>query len=120
MWRSTSWTARAAARNLPPSLPRSRESRKRRKVEPMPSKRPPKKRATAASVKLELEEVGLRPSRDKGQSFLRDELVAERQVLAAAVCPGERVLEVGGGLGVLTREVSERRAIVHLIELEAG
>jgi len=83
----------------------------------MPS-RPPKKWATAASVKADLQEAGLRPSREKGQSFLRDELVAGRQVLAAEVGPGDSVLEVGGGLGVLTRELSKRGARVQVIEIE--
>jgi 16S rRNA (adenine1518-N6/adenine1519-N6)-dimethyltransferase len=83
----------------------------------MPS-RPPKKWATAASVKADLQEAGLRPSRDRGQSFLKDELVAGRQVLAAEVAPGDRVLEVGGGLGVLTRELSKQGARVLVVEIE--
>lgn len=38
--------------------------------------------------------------------------------MAAAVAPGERVLEVGGGLGVLTRELSKRGAHVRVVEIE--
>lgn len=38
--------------------------------------------------------------------------------MAAHVGPGERVLEIGGGLGVLTRELSRRGALVRVIEVE--
>lgn len=65
-----------------------------------------------------LDELGLEPSKARGQSFLRDPLVAARQAMAAALAPGDRVLEVGGGLGVLTQELSKRGAKVRVIELE--
>jgi len=40
--------------------------------------------------------------------------------MAAAVAPGEAVLEVGGGLGVLTRELARRGARVRVVELEGA
>ncbi len=49
---------------------------------------------------------------------MRDAGVAQRQVMAAAVAPGDEVLEVGGGLGVLTRELSRRGAGVRVLEIE--
>jgi 16S rRNA (adenine1518-N6/adenine1519-N6)-dimethyltransferase len=70
------------------------------------------------AVRAEVERLGVRPSKARGQSFLRDPRVAERQVMAAFVGPGDRVLEVGGGLGVLTRELSRRGARVRVIEIE--
>jgi 16S rRNA (adenine1518-N6/adenine1519-N6)-dimethyltransferase len=48
------------------------------------------------------EEIGLRPSRKLGQSFLVDEDVAERIVALGAPKPGEWLLEIGPGLGALT------------------
>lgn len=38
--------------------------------------------------------------------------------MAASIVPGERVLEVGGGFGVLTEELSKRGAKVRVIEIE--
>jgi 16S rRNA (adenine1518-N6/adenine1519-N6)-dimethyltransferase len=49
---------------------------------------------------------------------LRDPKVAARQAMAAAVAPGERILEVGGGFGMLTEELSKRGAQVRVIEIE--
>jgi len=71
-------------------------------------------------VGRELERLGLSPSKARGQSFLRDEGVAERQVMAAGVAPGDEVLEVGGGLGVLTRALSRRGAKVRVLEIEGA
>ena len=66
----------------------------------------------------DVERLQVRPSKARGQSFLRDPAVAARQVMAAQVAPGERVLEIGGGLGVLTRELARRGALVRVVELE--
>ena len=66
----------------------------------------------------ELDRLGVSPSKRRGQSFLRDENVARRQVMAAAVAPGDEVLEVGGGLGVLTQELARRGARLRVIEIE--
>jgi 16S rRNA (adenine1518-N6/adenine1519-N6)-dimethyltransferase len=65
-----------------------------------------------------LDELGLQPSSARGQSFLRDPKVAARQAMAASIAPGERVLEVGGGLGVLTAELARRGARVRVVEIE--
>jgi 16S rRNA (adenine1518-N6/adenine1519-N6)-dimethyltransferase len=65
-----------------------------------------------------LDELGLVPSSARGQSFLRDPKVAARQAMAASVAPGDRVLEVGGGFGMLTEELSKRGAHVRVIEIE--
>ncbi|HEX9710328.1 MAG TPA: 16S rRNA (adenine(1518)-N(6)/adenine(1519)-N(6))-dimethyltransferase RsmA [Candidatus Thermoplasmatota archaeon] len=62
--------------------------------------------------------MGVRPSKGRGQSFLTDASVAARQAMAAWVALGDDVLEVGGGLGVLTRELSARGARVRVIEIE--
>ncbi len=49
-----------------------------------------------------LREYGLRPRKGLGQNFLTDAQVVERIVAAAELAPGDSVIEVGPGLGVLT------------------
>ena len=50
---------------------------------------------------------GVRPSRALGQNFLADPNTARRIVRLAGVQPGDRVLEVGPGVGSLTLVLSE-------------
>ena len=52
-------------------------------------------------------ETGIRPSKSKGQNFLTDGRVADRHIGYADICPGDRVLEVGPGLGILTQRLVE-------------
>jgi len=61
---------------------------------------------------------GIRPSRDLGQNFLIDSNLLEVISRAAEVGPGDVVLEVGGGLGVLSEHLAERAAHVHVVELD--
>jgi 16S rRNA (adenine1518-N6/adenine1519-N6)-dimethyltransferase len=63
-----------------------------------------------------LARLNLRPSRTRGQHFLVDERIAERQVDEAALRRTETVLEIGPGLGVLTRRLVERAKRVVAIE----
>ena len=53
-----------------------------------------------------------------GQNFLRDTNLLDAIVREAALAPSDVVLEVGGGEGVLTRELAPRAALVHVIELD--
>jgi len=53
-----------------------------------------------------------------GQNFLADTNLLDAIVREAAIDPGDVVLEVGGGEGVLTRELAARAATVHVIELD--
>lgn len=62
--------------------------------------------------------LGLRPSKGKGQNFLFDRNVVLRILRAAEVKPGDRVVEVGPGLGILTRELLAVGAEVTAIELD--
>ena len=61
---------------------------------------------------------GIRPSRELGQNFLIDSNLLEVITRAAEVGPGDVVLEVGGGLGVLSEHLAERAAHVHVVELD--
>ena len=63
---------------------------------------------------------GLRPNHAFGQNFLIDRHVLDFIVEAAALSPGDRVLEVGPGLGALTQELMERGARVLAVEKDEG
>ena len=53
-------------------------------------------------VREALRILGARPSRRLGQNFLVDPGLPARIVAASGAAPGDLVLEVGPGLGVLT------------------
>lgn len=55
-----------------------------------------------------------------GQNFLTDRGVLEKILAAAAVGPEDTVVEVGPGLGVLTRALAERAGRVIAVELDRG
>lgn len=63
-----------------------------------------------------LRELGIRPSTGRGQHFLVDRRVAARQIAHADLHPSDVVLEIGPGLGVLTRPLVERAKKVVAIE----
>ena len=67
-----------------------------------------------------LERHGLAASRDRGQNFLTDPAQAARLVAFAGVRPDETVLEVGTGLGILTRALAEVAARVRTVEVDGG
>src|ERR687898_3368232 len=73
---------------------------------------------TPASVRALLAEHGLRPTRRRGQNFLADPNTARRIVRLAGVEAGDRVLEIGAGLGSLTLALLERDAHVLALELD--
>ncbi len=59
---------------------------------------------------------GLKPNFTYGQNFLLDEIVLEDIVDAAGVKAGDKVLEIGPGIGNLTRKLLERGAYVLAVE----
>ncbi|MGI8781649.1 MAG: 16S rRNA (adenine(1518)-N(6)/adenine(1519)-N(6))-dimethyltransferase RsmA [Solirubrobacteraceae bacterium] len=61
---------------------------------------------------------GIRPRHDLGQNFLIDSNLLDVIARAAALDPGDVVLEVGGGLGVLSEHLAQRVAHVHVVELD--
>jgi 16S rRNA (adenine1518-N6/adenine1519-N6)-dimethyltransferase len=74
----------------------------------------------AGEVRAFLQDHGLVARRDLGQNFLHDERVAEKLVRIAAVQPGDRVIEIGTGLGTLTRALAARAGRVITVEVDAG
>ena len=75
---------------------------------------------SAAEVRALLARHGLRAQRSRGQNFLVDEPLADRLVELAGVAAGDTVIEIGTGLGVLTRALARRAARVATIEVDAG
>jgi 16S rRNA (adenine1518-N6/adenine1519-N6)-dimethyltransferase len=58
--------------------------------------------------------------RDLGQNFLVNEQLAERLVQLAGVKTGDSVIEVGTGLGCLTRPLAARAERVASVEIDSG
>jgi 16S rRNA (adenine1518-N6/adenine1519-N6)-dimethyltransferase len=65
-----------------------------------------------------LRQSGLKPKKRLGQHFLVDEAALERILSAAEVGPGEVVIEVGPGLGILTEALAKRGAKVIAVEID--
>ncbi|MDR0334606.1 MAG: 16S rRNA (adenine(1518)-N(6)/adenine(1519)-N(6))-dimethyltransferase RsmA [Methanomassiliicoccaceae archaeon] len=65
-----------------------------------------------------MSERDIRPKKSKGQNFLTDDRVALRHINFAAVEAGDRVLEVGPGLGILTEKLTDVCGSVTAIELD--
>jgi 16S rRNA (adenine1518-N6/adenine1519-N6)-dimethyltransferase len=61
---------------------------------------------------------GVRPDRDLGQNFLIDSNILGVIEREAELEPHDVVLEIGGGLGVLSEHLAERAAHVHVIEVD--
>jgi 16S rRNA (adenine1518-N6/adenine1519-N6)-dimethyltransferase len=65
-----------------------------------------------------LRQFGVRPKRDLGQNFLIDSNILGVIERAAEVSDEDVVLEIGGGLGVLSEHLAERARHVHVVELD--
>ncbi len=63
---------------------------------------------------------GLAPSRALGQNFVVDPNTVERIARLAGVGPGDRVVEIGAGVGSLTLALAETGAHVTAIEVDRG
>lgn len=71
-----------------------------------------------AATKRLLERHGIHPRRALGQHFLAEPNVVRRIVEVSGVGPGSRVLEIGAGVGTLTRGLAEAGAAVTAIEID--
>jgi 16S rRNA (adenine1518-N6/adenine1519-N6)-dimethyltransferase len=63
---------------------------------------------------------GLAPRRELGQNFVADPNTVRRIARAAGVGAGDRVVEIGAGLGSLTLALAETGAAVTAIEVDRG
>ena len=69
-------------------------------------------------TKNELRRLNLRARKGLGQHFLVDEQVLSRLISAVALTPGDTVIEVGPGLGILTRELAKGADRVIAVEID--
>jgi len=67
-----------------------------------------------------LDQYGLRLSRDLGQNFLTDSALADDLARRAGASKDDLVIEVGTGLGVLTRALAARAGRVRTVEIDSG
>ncbi len=74
----------------------------------------------AAQVRATLRAAGLRARHGLSQNFLADPDVLSAILAEAAPGPGDRVLEIGPGLGLLTGGLLEAGADVTAVELDRG
>jgi 16S rRNA (adenine1518-N6/adenine1519-N6)-dimethyltransferase len=62
--------------------------------------------------------VSVRPKKKLGQHFLVDENILGVIDRLAGLAPDDVVLEIGPGLGILTRYLADRVSLVHAVELD--
>jgi 16S rRNA (adenine1518-N6/adenine1519-N6)-dimethyltransferase len=65
-----------------------------------------------------MRDFGVRPKRDLGQNFLIDSNILGVIEREAQLLADDGVLEIGGGLGVLSEYLAPRVAHVHVVELD--
>lgn len=72
------------------------------------------------SVRARLERYGLAPSKARGQNFLASSRTAARIVELTDIQADDAAVEVGPGLGDLTREIAQRARRVIALEIDSG
>ena len=77
-------------------------------------------RLPATEVKRLLDRFGLRAKKSLGQHFLIDKRVLHRIVSAAELTSEDTVIEVGPGLGILTKELARRVKRVIAVEADSN
>lgn len=74
---------------------------------------------TASETRAALAKLGVHPKHALGQNFLVDGNIVRKSLELAKVAAGDRVVEVGPGLGTLTRTLLETGAEVWAVERDA-
>ncbi|MEA2288918.1 MAG: rRNA (adenine1518-N6/adenine1519-N6)-dimethyltransferase [Solirubrobacteraceae bacterium] len=80
--------------------------------------RPPAGELPTQPTLRRLRAFDVRPKRDLGQNFLIDSNILGVIERAAELDPADVVLEIGGGLGVLSEYLAPRCGHVHVVELD--
>jgi 16S rRNA (adenine1518-N6/adenine1519-N6)-dimethyltransferase len=70
------------------------------------------------NISFLLKKYGLRPHKGLGQNFLEDPIALEKIIAAADIQPTDIVLEIGPGLGSLTRYLAASAKEVVAVELD--
>ena len=79
----------------------------------------PRESTRARQVSLaRLDEFGVVPKRELGQNFLIDDNILDLILAQLGCTPEDVILEVGAGLGVLTRALADVAAHVHAFEVD--
>jgi 16S rRNA (adenine1518-N6/adenine1519-N6)-dimethyltransferase len=65
-----------------------------------------------------LKRYNVRPTKKHGQSFLKNQSLARNIVSAAGISKDDTVLEIGGGLGILTKQLVQEAKYVHVVEID--
>jgi 16S rRNA (adenine1518-N6/adenine1519-N6)-dimethyltransferase len=73
-----------------------------------------------SQTKRELRRLNLHARKGLGQHFLVDEQVLEELISAVALTPGDTVIEVGPGLGILTGELAKGAERVIAVEVDTS
>ena len=64
-----------------------------------------RKLTSPSETRALLKELGIRPSKARGQNFLIDRNILDIVLHAADIQPSDSVLEIGSGLGVVTHRL---------------
>jgi len=72
-----------------------------------------------SEIRATLKEIGVSPTKALGQNFLHDQNLARSIVDQAQIIPEDYVVEIGPGLGALTRFILEKGVRVLAIEKDA-
>jgi len=67
-----------------------------------------------------MRQFAIRPNRELGQNFLVDSNILDVIARAAELAVADVVLEIGGGLGVLSEHLAAAVAHVHVVEVDPG
>ncbi len=71
-------------------------------------------------IRALLKKYKVRPTKKHGQSFLKSHNVARSIISAAEISKEDTILEIGGGLGILTKQLVQQANHVHVIEIDSG
>lgn len=74
---------------------------------------------TNTDIRSYLRSHGLRLDTDQGQHFLVSDEVLDAIVATAEILPEDRVIEIGPGIGILTKELVTRAKSVTSVEIDA-
>ena len=74
---------------------------------------------TPSTTRQLLDEIGVRPRKALGQNFLIEPNLVRKSIAMAEVADGERVVEIGPGLGTLTRGLLAAGTEVYAVEKDS-
>ena len=69
-------------------------------------------------TRFALAELGVRPHKQFGQHFLINPAIVTRMIDGAQIRPQATILEIGPGLGVLSRELATKAARLYLVDVD--